>query len=752
MQLVINPDDQCYYLQVTIDGCKKEEKLPFMPAGSAGSQPVDFKPAITECLAELGIGPDTFGELLPVLDADGNAVGFTFAPGVGDPVSVDFPAGGGPDTFGSVLPIVDAEGVVVGFSWSPADGSDAVDYIFPATKFTTVVEDGSEIPAATNPSGATQICPCPVDQDGNPYPVDANGAPVIPSLPGSSQAVAVDSGTLPNGQPYSAGDLILTLGDGSEICIPTKAPTTLIGVDDGVFTVSIGDTINIDPTENDENPEGTQPIEIITVDGQDITAGPVTTADGVVVSLEPDGTLTVDSGTAEPGSYEISYGITDPEGDLSEGSISISLEGPPPSNFYIEGDETEADAADQLTEALTSGTPFEIAGNLFPADSTKADIDAFGQTQDPSWTCNPASNLPVYDDPSVVQNIEICIYQECQTSGILGEATLPNSSNGIWVIPVETPIGEKEFANICFETLEMCEIDQSQSDWMDNPQTIVTHAGGEKLLEGKLVAGQSLNTLTGSMAGFFIPNADNLDGGSIQFNKLAWAKANGHYINEDPVSITSEESTWDNTQFVSDWPTSASRAAEIEQGVLVDIVMKVCDSEIVIAARNDWVSDDNFCDSVFNDITPDSTVIFDPVQTVTVHSRGGIKELNDANDSIVAVNSANQWYQPHGTVQIYVAHSCGVSSEEFTGTVNSGSWTPATEIFFPANIANVISATVGLPSVGQSVVGSGTQCVDLNGSAGRTSDSREIIQSEAMFRNETTGDYVLFEGRQILGY
>ena len=60
-------------------------------------------------------------------------------------------------------------------------------------------------------------------------------------------------------------------------------PTTVVANPDGPTTVTTGETVNVDLTANDTNPEGTGGVTVTEVDGQNLSGGTITTSDGIVV-------------------------------------------------------------------------------------------------------------------------------------------------------------------------------------------------------------------------------------------------------------------------------------------------------------------------------------------------------------------------------------------------------------------------------------------------------------------------------------
>ena len=129
----------------------------------------------------------------------------------------------------------------------------------------------------------------------------------------------------------------------------TVVPTSLIANPDGPDTVSTGDTQNVDLVANDTNPEGTGGIVVTMVDGQDITAGPITTADGIVATLLADGTVDFNTNGVTPDDYTITYQVTDAEGDVSQSTYDLTVQEAPlvkqtlPSWTGLSGTFTDAD-------------------------------------------------------------------------------------------------------------------------------------------------------------------------------------------------------------------------------------------------------------------------------------------------------------------------------------------------------------------------------------------------------------------------
>jgi len=355
LDVISRPGDDCVYLQVTIDGCKKEVKLPFLPTNGT-IDPVALKAAVEACLDELGIGADT-------------------------------------DTFGSLVPNVTEDGSVIGLTWTPADGSDdvVIDFPFGSTKgCSTLLGDGSEVPAATNPSGDTAICPCPVLQDGSELPKDSVGAPVLPGFEyvnseGDTVVIeqgdngnydlsallsppdqftvrfeATEDGIDANGQPYSAGNSLLELPSGEVICIPEKNPTSLIANPDDFGSHEGGAIITgLDPTTNDVNPEMTGST-LVSIDGNPMSSPGDSFTDassGIVFTVAADGTLTADKTNATAGSYTLPYDATDPEGDTAS------------STFTIECTEIELE---EICFAIVNTSEEQLCPVNFPAYTTNA--------------------------------------------------------------------------------------------------------------------------------------------------------------------------------------------------------------------------------------------------------------------------------------------------------------------------------------------------------------------------------------------
>lgn len=144
----------------------------------------------------------------------------------------------------------------------------------------------------------------------------------------------------------------------------TVLPTSLVANPEDPMTVTEGNSVVFDLLANDVDPEGTGPITITLVDGQDITAGPVTTADGIVITLNANGTITAMAPLGTPaGSYVITYGIVDGDPDSAMSTFEVVVEELVLPVGLI--DSTDADGSGIAT-ITTTGTDGD--GSAFDAD------------------------------------------------------------------------------------------------------------------------------------------------------------------------------------------------------------------------------------------------------------------------------------------------------------------------------------------------------------------------------------------------
>ncbi|XDA98360.1 Ig-like domain-containing protein [Sulfitobacter sp. LCG007] len=127
---------------------------------------------------------------------------------------------------------------------------------------------------------------------------------------------------------YSFAELL-----GNSNRAPLSAPDTL--------TVGENQVAEIDVIANDSDADG-DPLTLTRVGGQAISLGnPVTLMSGAIVSLLPNGALSYDPngafeslGTDETASDIFSYTVSDGQGGITDGTLSVTIEGftPPPPN------------------------------------------------------------------------------------------------------------------------------------------------------------------------------------------------------------------------------------------------------------------------------------------------------------------------------------------------------------------------------------------------------------------------------------
>ncbi len=108
-------------------------------------------------------------------------------------------------------------------------------------------------------------------------------------------------------------------------------------VDDDNFAAVAEETaVDLDVLANDTDPDLSDTLEVVEVEGQDITSGSVTLASGAVVSLNPDGTLNYDlitndafdelnAGEFDTDSFE--YTVSDGNGGFDTATVSLDISG-----------------------------------------------------------------------------------------------------------------------------------------------------------------------------------------------------------------------------------------------------------------------------------------------------------------------------------------------------------------------------------------------------------------------------------------
>lgn len=580
--------------------------------------------------------------------------------------------------------------------------------------------------------------------DGNPIPnPDSEGCIIIPAV---SVSTALNDFMFDWCVEGSSGSVSNTVCEKFQI---TQGEPPV--ANDSEFQTLINSPIQIEKASLGIDPDGN--IQGIILKGDQVNGTVVDDAGGgCTVTPDPDfiGVIT------------FTYCVVDNDGNQSDpATITVTVLETLPNVFYDENDPAEESVADQIKAGFADPDNFDglflpdAAGQLTVPVTTFAELEAWGEANVPVARIDPETCNLTFADGSQL-NLPVCFAEPCRIT--LGEPAL-DKNTGRWSIPYEGEIGEKNIVSISAETIRMCEIDQSQRDWFDNPQTVITHAGGDRLAGGLVTDRTDLSRLTGSLAGHITWGATG-----IFIDKRDWAIQEQCYVNETPIAgLNPFPNTLDYSQWLQDNPTSQVRPQDFASNGMKDIEFKLCGQAVILPARNDISMDNSYNDSPFEILGPNNP---NPVGEVPIYPVGGIAELNDANNTVSAVPGPpfgltfQSSYIAHGTLETIGSVNCENHSAVDTGPTTAGNnYTPNTDGFFGNRIAGSFANLVNSNNLngtspvtfGSGVVG--TDLIDREQSFGVTRGSCVRMQSGFLMRNPNgNGDFIRYVGRVIDGY
>lgn len=197
----------------------------------------------------------------------------------------------------------------------------------------------------------------------------------------------------------------------------TTLPSSVIANPDGPITLVQGDEVEVDLTSNDTNPEGTGGIVLTQVDGQNIVGGSITTADGIRVIDEEDGSVTIETIGAVPGTYPITYTVVDAEGDTDQSTFTLVINEPPMGNFVIDGGDGSNVSGTDVKDALANDVPFAVTDGAqavvqtFQGATAAVDLQSYIEGLGPNIVFD--SSTCTWTDPSsAAPTVPICIAVE----------------------------------------------------------------------------------------------------------------------------------------------------------------------------------------------------------------------------------------------------------------------------------------------------------------------------------------------------
>ena len=210
----------------------------------------------------------------------------------------------------------------------------------------------------------------------------------------------------------------------------TVEPTSVIANPDGPITVTQGEDAEFNVTANDTNPEGTGGITLTQVDGQSITGGSVTTADGIVVIDQGNGDLIIETEGVVPGTYSITYTIVDADGDTSQSTFTVVINETSMGNFVIDNGDGSNVSGTDVKDALANDVPFAVTDGAqaimqtFQGATAAADLQNYVEGLDGDIVFDPATCE--WEDPNgAAPTVPICVAAEaCGIQDTIVDRTL----------------------------------------------------------------------------------------------------------------------------------------------------------------------------------------------------------------------------------------------------------------------------------------------------------------------------------------